>query len=459
MIGVDTCISLIFLSCYLLTYHMYLMCPLPQLHIHAAVKLVKEIVSAGQTALPEGTIYSIALLQDGAPTVQSAHEKTKSMLRDMVLGDEQDQAGALDPDLLTDDVQPDERIQELLGRSDYDAMRLKRIAATLPKGVEPDLHGASRTGGGSQSMAAKKKAAPARKTTSAASFFGASAASASASGSSKGGTSTAGGSSKPPKPTNKLGFASASATSSTVAKKKTSDTGKENSENEDVMEIDAPIAKKKKASAASPKDKKKKQQQQSSGKSKSPNRGNVDDFVGDEDEDEDFIESEAQRKARKAKDAKAAEDKLAEQKKKQAPAGRRKVIQDDDDDDDGMDVDDKEKKEVYGEMDFHFNKGGDEDAKTGGGKKEKKKRKKLVEKTSMDDRGFLITEKVWVEEDIPTDEEDNAEETGPSPTKKLKSGFGTSASASAAAKKKPAAKNTKGMKQAGLGAFFGAKKK
>jgi hypothetical protein len=369
------------------------------------------------------------------------------MLRDMVLGDEQDQAGALDPDLLTDDVQPDERIQELLGRSDYDAMRLKRIAATLPKGVEADLHG-----GGSQSMAAKKKAAPARKATSAASFFGASAASASAS--SKGGTSTAGGSSKPPKPTNKLGFASA--TSSTVAKKKTSDTGKETRENEDIMEIDAPIAKKK-ASAASPKDKKKKQQ--SSGKSKSPNRGNVDDFVGDEDEDEDFIESEAQRKARKAKDAKAAEDKLAEQKKKQAPAGRRKVIQDDDDDDNGMDVDEKEKKEVYGEMDFHFNKAGDEDAKTGGGKKEKKKRKKLVEKTSMDDRGFLITEKVWVEEDIPTDEEDNAEENGPSPTKRLKSGFGTSASAPTAAKKKPAAKNTKGMKQAGLGAFFGAKKK
>ena len=458
MIGVDTCISLIFLSCYLLTY-ITVMCPLPHSTAYAAVKLVKEIVSAGQTALPEGTIYSIALLQDGAPTVQSAHEKTKSMLRDMVLGDEQDEAGALDPDLLTDDVQPDERIQELLGRSDYDAMRLKRIAATLPKGVEADLRGGGFGGGGSQSMAAKKKAAPARKATSAASFFGGSAASASASGSSKGGTSTAGGSSKPPKPTNKLGFASASATSSTVAKKKTSDTGKENSENEDVMEIDAPIAKKKKASAASPKDKKKKQQQQSSGKSKSPNRGNVDDFVGDEDEDEDFIESEAQRKARKAKDAKAAEDKLAEQKKKQAPAGRRKVIQDDDDDDDGMDVDDKEKKEVYGEMDFHFNKGGDEDAKTGGGKKEKKKRKKLVEKTSMDDRGFLITEKVWVEEDIPTDEEDNAEENGPSPTKKLKSGFGTSASASAAAKKKPAAKNTKGMKQAGLGAFFGAKKK
>ena len=420
-------------------------------------------MSAGQTAMPEGTIYSIALLRDGAPTVQSAHEKTKSMLRDMVLGDEQDGAGALDPDLLTDDVQPDERIQELLGRSHYDAMRLKRIAATLPKGVEPDLHGtSSRTGGGSQSMAAKKKAAPARKAASAASFFGASAASASASasGSRKGGTSTASGSSKPPKPTNKLGFASASATSSTAAKKKTSDTGKENSENEDIVEIDAPIAKKKKATAASPKDKKKKkQQQQSSGKSKSPNRGNVDDFIGDEDEDEDFIESEAQRKARKAKDAKAAEDKLAEQKKKQAPAGRRKVIQDDDDDDDGMDVDDTEKKDVYGEMDFHFDKAGDEDAKAGAGKKEKKKRKKLVEKTSMDDRGFLITEKVWVEEDIPTDEEDNAEENGPSPTKKLKSGFGTSASAPAAAKKKPAPKNIKGMKQAGLGAFFGAKKK
>ena len=413
--------------------------------------------------MPEGTIYSIALLRDGAPTVQSAHEKTKSMLRDMVLGDEQDGAGALDPDLLTDDVQPDERIQELLGRSHYDAMRLKRIAATLPKGVEPDLHGtSSRTGGGSQS---KKKAAPARKAASAASFFGASAASASASasasGSRKGGTSTAGGSSKPPKPTNKLGFASASATSSTAAKKKTSDTGKENSENEDIVEIDAPIAKKKKATAASPKDKKKKkkQQQQSSEKSKSPNRGNADDFVGDEDEDEDFIESEAQRKARKAKDAKAAEDKLAEQKKKQAPAGRRKVIQDDDDDDDGMDVDDTEKKDVYGEMDFHFDKAGDEDAKAGAGKKEKKKRKKLVEKTSMDDRGFLITEKVWVEEDIPTDEEDNAEENGPSPTKKLKSGFGTSASAPGAAKKKPAPKNIKGMKQAGLGAFFGAKKK
>ena len=423
-----------------------------------AVKLVKEIVTAGQEEMPEGTIYSIALLQNGAPTVQSAHEKTKSMLRDMVLGDEQEEAGALDTDMLTDDVQPDERIQELLSRSDYDAMRLKRIAATLPKGVEPDLNGGGGFGGASK-PAFKKKPAPARKATSAASFFGASSSASTA--------SKSGGSSKPPtsskpKPTNKLGFASAG--SSSAPKKKAAEVGKENSENEDAMAVDeAPIAKKKaapiaKKKASSPKDKKK---SQSSSKANSPNRGNVDDFVGDEDEDEDFLESEAQRQARKAKDAKAAEDKLAEQKKKQAPANRRKVIQDDDDDDDVMDVDKKEKEAVYGEMDFHFNKGDDAaNNAAGGGKKEKKKRRKLVEKTSMDDRGFLITEKVWVEEDIPTDEEDNAEEAGPSPTKKLKSAFGGAAAAPGAAKKKkPAVKNTKGMKQAGLGSFFGAKKK
>lgn len=427
-------------------------------YFHIAVKLVKEIVTAGQEEMPEGTIYSIALLQNGAPTVQSAHETTKSMLRDMVLGDEQDEAGALDPDLLTDDVQPDERIQELLSRSDYDAMRLKRIAATLPKGVEPDLHGT----GGASKPAFKKKPAPARKATSAASFFGASSSSAA---SKSGGSSAKPPTSSKPKPTNKLGFASAGTTA--APRKKAADVvGKENSENEDAVAVDeAPIAKKKAApmakKASSPKDKKK-VQQQSSGKASSPNRGNVDDFVGDEDEDEDFLESEAQRRARKAKDAKAAEDKLAEQKKKQAPANRRKVIQDDDDEGDDMDVDKKEKEAaVYGEMDFHFNKGDDTANNAGGGKKEKKKRRKLVEKTSMDDRGFLITEKVWVEEDIPTDEEDNAEEAGPSPTKKLKSAFGGAAAApgAAAKKKKPAIKNTKGMKQAGLGSFFGAKKK
>ena len=70
----------------------------------------------------------------------------------------------------------------------------------------------------------------------------------------------------------------------------------------------------------------------------------------------------------------------------------------------------------------------------------------------MDDNGFLVTEMVVEWEDIPTDEEDNNDDSG-SPAKKLKT------APVATKKKKPAAKNTKGMKQAGLGSFFAAKKK
>ena len=73
-------------------------------------------------------------------------------------------------------------------------------------------------------------------------------------------------------------------------------------------------------------------------------------------------------------------------------------------------------------------------------------RKKLVEKTFVNERGFIVTEKVEVEEQFSDEDVED-----PVPPKKIKP-------SSAAPARNKAPKNTKGMKQQGLMGFFGAKK-
>ena len=113
--------------------------------------------SAGSSL--DGTIYSIALAGNGdksssdfAPSVQTAHEGTRALLRDMVLAGTEEEGGGLVPALLCTEVRPyaqydgdghgdgngvadDARDSVQIRRGSYHTMRVRRISATLPRGV------------------------------------------------------------------------------------------------------------------------------------------------------------------------------------------------------------------------------------------------------------------------------------------------------------------------------------
>ena len=428
--------------------------------------------SAGSSL--DGTIYSIALAGNGdksssdfAPSVQTAHEGTRALLRDMVLAGTEEEGGGLVPALLCTEVRPyaqydgdghgdgngvadDARDSVQIRRGSYHTMRVRRISATLPRGVDVDLSAGGGMGGGiraSSSVAAgrtgvgaKKSFHSGKKTVTAASFFGAAPAS---SKSKPGGKSRA---------EFKTASAGAAAAANSDNEPNPPEDGKENAEN--VM-ADESAERKMKASKkpAAGKNQKKKQKAAGTSGADVMARGSVDDFVGDEDEDDAFLDEEAERRERVRLAKEEADAKIeAERKKNAAPSRRMAFAVDDGVDNTQMAATEekrrkKETEPVYGAIDaftdprFSSDRGGET-----AGNKNKRVRKKLVEKTFVNERGFIVTEKVEVEEQFSDEDVED-----PVPPKKIKP-------SSAAPARNKAPKNTKGMKQQGLMGFFGAKK-
>ena len=186
------------------------------------------------------------------------------------------------------------------------------------------------------------------------------------------------------------------------------------------------------------------------------NSANVDDFVGDEDEDEEFIQDETERKARVAREARkqvraSATNENAKRRNTSSLSERRKSNPDKmqkKNNDDAMDIEEKkESDEEEIEYDDCVKKPMDAFAKRttpnglSGGGGAKKRRKKLVEKTIMEN-GYLktVTEEIW-------EEYTEEEKALPSATAKK--------SAKPSVSKKMG--QSKGKKQGNLMGFFGKK--
>ncbi len=196
-------------------------------------------------------------------------------------------------------------------------------------------------------------------------------------------------------------------------------------------------------------------------------KGNADDFVGDEDEDEEFLQNEKERKERNA----IREKNIAKRQSKNKDiltsndnvesmdidiievdtVGRDVKV-------DGDDEDDEEKEVVTGAIDAFATKKKDSNVGSDVTQKGRKRRKQVLEeKTFVDDNGFLRTETVTVWKDVEEDEEDLKSKVNDdkNPFSK-KAGLPSKSSVDAKSKK---VKSTKGMKQQGLSGFFAVKKK
>jgi len=227
----------------------------------------------------------------------------------------------------------------------------------------------------------------------------------------------------------------------------------------------------KNASATSSKTKKaepkktKKEEEKENSRNKKAITASVDDFVGDVDEDEEFLEEEKARKARVAKEArKEARELMHDEKakkrntdgiesrrsnvapKRQKHDEERKEHDMDIDYDDG-DVEDEEKK--TGAMDA-FTQKKDKSAPAAGGTNSggvKKRRKKLVEETTVDANGYMRTETITVWEDVSDEEVE------------VKAKPAVAKAAAPKPKVKSTVKKSGGSKkQAGLASFFAKKK-
>lgn len=388
-----------------------------------------------------GCLYSICL-QD-TETVETAHERDMATFREAI--QEGGNAGnALNPNILCHDVLPHNGT--LPQKLDLQASRQQRIAAdSSGKTVQPQKI---------SSFSAKSQKVAARKSTTAASFFA-----------------------NDNKTNNKKSTSSKKAAPSAVSS--TTKTTKANAKGKEATAVVVPPSKKETVAGkkkkerppididdsdddndytatvnmSQPEDSLEEEEEQSPCKKRNfdladekenhPNSnnkdkhvGNADDFMGDEDEDDDFVTAEQEREERNAKQRKTQEKEVAEntQKVKRAKQHGRKTIAIDKDDDD-----DNDHKEVVGAMDAFSKK----ETKLSGNRT-KKRRKKLEEKTSMDASGYIHTETITVWEDVSSDEEKQQE------IKKQ-----TAKVVNPLAKTKVA--NTKHMKQAGLMGFFAKK--
>jgi len=227
----------------------------------------------------------------------------------------------------------------------------------------------------------------------------------------------------------------------------------------------------KNASATSSKTKKaepkktKKEEEKENSRNKKAITASVDDFVGDVDEDEEFLEEEKARKARVAKEArKEARELMNDEKAKKrntdgiesrrsnvAPKRQKHDEESKENDmdidyDDG-DVEDEEKK--TGAMDA-FTQKKDKSAPAAGGTNSggvKKRRKKLVEETTVDANGYMRTETITVWEDVSDEEVE------------VKAKPAVAKAAAPKPKGKSTVKKSGGSKkQAGLASFFAKKK-
>jgi hypothetical protein len=217
---------------------------------------------------------------------------------------------------------------------------------------------------------------------------------------------------------------------------------------------------------AEPKKTKKEEEKENSRNKKAT--ASVDDFVGDVDEDEEFLEEENARKARVAKEArrearelindekakKRNTDGMESRRSKVAPK-RRKSDEEIGDNDMDIEYDDgaiEEGEKKTGAMDA-FTQKKEKSAPTAGSTSTssggvKKRRKKLVEETTVDANGYMRTETITVWEDISDEEVDV----------KAKPAVAKPAAAPKSKGKSTVKKSGGPKKQAGLASFFAKKK-
>lgn len=342
----------------------------------------------------EGIWYSLAL--NDAETLSSAHEKDRVLLREQLISD-----SSTVFDHSVDIIVPS--LVDQVSRMQLDASRQERLDK-IGKAVK-------KSGAGNEventSNALNSKP---RKATSAKNFFatkGKDKASASSGKSSKGSSKpekaseTKSSSSKKPSASSKSNFfttnnsgssksAGSNRKASTTSKvKKTVDEEEEEEEKENTSSRIKEATDYVRGELEKSKQKKKGLNDK--------NVGNADDFVGDEDEDDDFLQEEEERKKRIKQ--RQIEDRQKETKRQRQLEERK-------------------------EMERKLNPPAVSVEPT------KKRRKKIVQKTTLDENGYLHTESVSVWEEVSDDE----------PVVVTKP------------KLKP--KNTKGMKQGNLMGFF-----
>lgn len=193
-------------------------------------------------------------------------------------------------------------------------------------------------------------------------------------------------------------------------------------------------------------------------------KGTVDDFVGDEDEDEDFLEEEKERKERNA----LREHHMTKQRNKT----QKIVISNDvtsmdiedevknegkDEDDDKVDMEEEkeEKRVITGAIDAFATTKKELDGVIDATQNGRKRRKQVLEeRTFVDENGFFRTETVSIWKDVDEDEKQTSQPQGGTKSSTKASVVSTKSIDT----KQKQIKNTKGMKQQGLKGFFAAKK-
>jgi hypothetical protein len=399
------------------------------------------------TKIPQNKIHSIALNfnNNGSPSPQSAHAYTMTLLfnalEDGTLmninhlsndGDDDDDGGGI--------IKPAVDIEIASGED----LRNRRIHSIM------GVHGKGNTGTNTKRgiVAAKSLpkrtisgSAPKNKVTTAASFFGTVMKKANEKKDKK---------SKIPNNKNKdeKSFTNTTSTFSSTSTKNNSKNSRRNSSNAT----------------------------QQTKKSKT-DKGNADDFVGDEDEDDDFEQQEKERLNRNSKNEQ--KQKVKERLQKNA-----KIVISNDVESMAMDMDIdnnekenvEEKEVITGAIDAFAtkkrekkdddNEDGDNQRSTQKGRKRRKQ--VLEERTYVDESGFLRTETISAWKEVDENDDDNEVEAEPGSQQSLRNnnlntkssqGFSSKKKSSTAGTKPKKPKNTKGMKQQGLMGFFAAKKK
>ena len=348
----------------------------------AKLETTLETVSKGsKQGESKYKIHSIALqTPNGASSTLSAHMQTMSLLHDH-------QDTVFDPTIACDVIEPALEVE----RVDKDQLRMRRIQGNIdgnangtsnsvPNNIQP------------KPKVTKKTTVAAKKGTSAAAFFK---------------TDTA------PQKKSKASNPKPKA----VEKKKSSTTKKSSTVRAQAKESEPPPHKKK---------------------------GNADDFVGDMDEDEEFVKEDEKRKTRNAKkEKKVNNDRKIKENSRQKQERRKPLPRQEGEEDVDMDPVDDDIKVVQGAMDDFASKTTVKRDNANEDQKGRKRRKQVLEeKTFVDENGFFRTETVSVWKEIEDDEDEES-------SAKLLS------SSAAAAKAKP--KSTKNMKQQGLMGFFAKK--
>ena len=345
------------------------------------MKLQKSVISGNDMDTTDGTtnsVYSLALVD--TESVHTAHEKDMAQFRDALKEEDSPQATAttmaLEPTLH----------QQTIANPNFGNTRMTAYASQQERLSGRVVAGAAAA---MPALTSRMSSKPARKATTAANFFGTK---------TKDSNKSAAAAKKPP---------AAAAKKPAAATKKSKAATRESVE---PMDVDNDEGTTNNSSSRG------EEKENSINKTKSA-VGNVDDFVGDVDsEDEEFQQSEKERKRRNE-----AREKKQRKKKEQQP------VQQDDEEEEESPV------KVHGAMDAfaqHVEKKPEQEPR------KTKRRKRLVEKTTVDANGYMHTETQAVWEDVE-EEEEPAVASKPDPVKK-----------------KAPAKNTKNMKQGSLMGFF-----